>query len=172
MDVVAEKTGYPADALDLSMSLEGTWELTPSNASRFSVRFKKRHQNFQKWTVHKWHSCKHLVRSLDSYRETTGILVKRRHPRWVSPRILNLQNPLVRRSITKRKSSESSEEESVSSEPETEMTDVVPQFETLWSAPAKQSVYRWAVSPKPRRRWDFYIRHWNLEPSHCSEMKT
>ena len=27
MDVVAEKTGYPADALDLSMSLEGDLKL-------------------------------------------------------------------------------------------------------------------------------------------------
>ena len=48
MDVVAEKTGYPADALDLSMSLKETWESTPSNGSRFSVRFKRRLQNFQR----------------------------------------------------------------------------------------------------------------------------
>ena len=38
-------------------------------------------------------------------------------------------------------------EDSISSESEVEMTEVVPQFETLWTSPAKRPVYRWAVSP-------------------------
>ena len=57
---------------------------------------------------------------------------------------------------TEKSPSSSSEEESASSESESEMTEVVPQF-ALWTAPAKQSVYRCGLFLQSQRwLWGCY----------------
>ena len=62
MDVVAEKTGYPSDALDLSMSLEGDLGIDSIKRVEILSAVQEKAQNFLKWMAHKWLNFKPSVK--------------------------------------------------------------------------------------------------------------
>ena len=67
--------------------------------------------------------------------------------------------------------SSSNEEEGDFSESEREVTDVVPQFETLWT-PLRNGLSIVGLSVQNQsRRWDCSTLHWNQQPSLYWEMK-
>ena len=154
MDVVAEKTGYPADALDMSMSLEG--DLGIDSIKRVEIL-----SSVQEKAPELPEVDGSQMAQLQTLGEIVGFLKgDNRDFRQAEASEMGVSanhNPSTETdAVTKEQdgdeesSESSSSDEGSSSESEHELTDVLPQFETLWTSPINRPVYRWVVSPKPK----------------------
>ena len=145
MDVVAEKTGYPSDALDLSMSLEG--DLGIDSIKRVEILSAVQEKAPELPEVDG-----SQMAQLQTLGEIVGFLQgeHRDFSQAEAPEVGVSANVLVDEAASLDSSDDTAAEPESVNSPEIEVTEVLPQFETVWSAPASKPVYRWIVRPSPK----------------------
>ena len=150
MDVVAEKTGYPADALDLSMSLEGDLGIDSIKRVEILSAVQEKAPELPEVDGSQMAQLQTLGEIVEFLQgENRDFSQAEASGTGVSANVSAQENEAASFETGTMGSSDIAAPELESGEgvEEAEVTDVLPQFETLWESPKAKSVYRWVVSP-------------------------